>query len=241
MNKPVPEAFGLTNTDIESLKPLNENVSGWIFLGLITTGIVGGILYAVLPAMNQPGPEPVLSLILGIFLFGATGFAQAFLLGLFLSAYWMNIAALFSRRMSRFNQYQRTKRIYDQWVLRIQKEYWLSLSGSQFEQELAGLYKRMGYEVVLTPSSGDKGIDIILKRDNHTTIVQCKATKRPVGPAVARELYGTLIESGMDNAVLASISGCTTGVQSFIAGKPISIVTLNDIIKFQQRLVIPTS
>ena len=51
-------------------------------------------------------------------------------------------------------------------------EHWMSLSGLQFERELAALYLKLGYDVQLTPTSGDEGIDLFLKKDNKTTIVQ---------------------------------------------------------------------
>ena len=58
-------------------------------------------------------------------------------------------------------------------------------------------------------------------------IVQCKAHKKPVGPHVARDLYGTLISSHARRAVLASTSGFTPGVIEFIRGKPIELLSVD--------------
>ncbi len=114
-------------------------------------------------------------------------------------------------------------------------EHWMSLSGLQFERELAALYLKLGYDVQLTPTSGDEGIDLFLKKDNKTTIVQCKSYSQPVGPAAARELYGSLIASEADAAILACTSGFTKGVYEFVRGKPIELVSSPEIISMSER------
>ena len=116
------------------------------------------------------------------------------------------------------------------------REYWMSLSGTEFERELGTLYRNLGYRVEITPSSGDQGIDLILRRNGKKTIVQCKRYKDPAGPAVARELYGSLIASGAHNAVLACTAGFTQGVKEFVQGKPIALVTASDLVKMGERI-----
>jgi len=44
------------------------------------------------------------------------------------------------------------------------ESYWGSLDGKGFERELGSLYKGLGYTVNLTPTSGDNGIDLVLKK-----------------------------------------------------------------------------
>jgi hypothetical protein len=56
-----------------------------------------------------------------------------------------------------------------------------------------------------------------------------------VGPAVARELYGTLQHFGAPAAILASTSGFTKGVRAFVRGKLIVLMNLSDIIALQER------
>lgn len=115
--------------------------------------------------------------------------------------------------------------------LRKQREYWMGLTGAEFERELASLFQSRGYRVESTPSSGDQGIDLIVRKSGKTTIVQCKRHKSPVGPAIARELYGSLIASRADGAILACTGGFTKGVKDFVEGKPITLVDAWDIIK----------
>ena len=87
----------------------------------------------------------------------------------------------------------------------------------------------------LTPGSGDKGVDIILRRSGRTIVVQCKQTRTPVGPAAARELYGVLIASKADEGILASVGGATTGVHEFFRGKPLRVMDLSEILALHKK------
>lgn len=120
---------------------------------------------------------------------------------------------------------------------RARRDFWLNLSGHAFEYELAELYRRLGYSAFVTPGSGDKGIDIELTKDAERTIVQCKNHSRPAGPAIIRELYGCLIASGADAAILACTSGFTKGVYEFAEDKPITLVDLESILKMHESLI----
>ena len=65
---------------------------------------------------------------------------------------------------------------------------------------MAGAYKREGWQVVLTPARGDKGIDIIATRSDIGQlkfIDQCKAyaRNRPVKIEEVREVAGVLLET----------------------------------------------
>ena len=112
---------------------------------------------------------------------------------------------------------------------RLQKgtDYWRSLSGIELESEMAALCRRLGYDVETTPTSGDKGVDLVLWDfiRKKKIVVQCKSHKSPVGPAVVRELYGSMIAAKADKAVLACTGGFTRGVNEFVKGKPIELVS----------------
>lgn len=112
-----------------------------------------------------------------------------------------------------------------------------TLDGKAFEQELAALYTKSGFKARLMPAGGDGGVDIVLEKNGKTTIVQCKAHKSPVGPHVARDLYGTLIHFEASEAILASISGFTSGVRAYVEGKPIKLLGLDEIIEMQMLVV----
>lgn len=108
-------------------------------------------------------------------------------------------------------------------------DYWMSLGGNEFERELGSLFRELGYHIEFTPSSGDQGVDLILKRRGTTTIVQCKGHQSPVGPAVARELYGSFHHFGADRAILACTGGFTRGVKEFLRDKPIALLSASEL------------
>ena len=110
-------------------------------------------------------------------------------------------------------------------------DHWLSLSGSELEDEMAVLCRRLGYRVESTPFSGDGGVDLILRNKNgKKVVVQCKSYQSPVGPAAARELYGSMMHFGADKAVLVCPAGFTRGVEEFVKGKRIDLVSASDLI-----------
>lgn len=110
----------------------------------------------------------------------------------------------------------------------------MSLDGEQFEQELGALFRHLGFDVESTPKTGDQGIDLLLRKDGKTTVVQCKAHQSPVGPAIIRDLYGTMVAFGADNAVLACTGGFTKGVREFAQGKPIILYSATDIARLAE-------
>ncbi len=138
-------------------------------------------------------------------------------------------------RYRRAQRYRKALAMFRAWWVRTQKEFWLSLSGIQFEAELAAVFRRAGFRAELTAISGDKGVDIWLYTNRGKEIVQCKAHSGPIGPAVARELYGTLQHFSAPAAILASTSGFTKGVRVFARNKPIVLMDLSDIIALQGR------
>lgn len=116
-------------------------------------------------------------------------------------------------------------------------DYWFSLSGHDFETEVAKLFLESGLfsSVIKTKGSGDGGVDIILTTKDEVTIyVECKAHKNAVGPHVIRGLYGAMTSRGVKKGILISLGGVSDGVIDFIKDKSISIIDVNDIIKFSE-------
>ena len=67
------------------------------------------------------------------------------------------------------------------------------------------------------------------------SLPQCKSHKSPVGPAVVRELYGSMIAAKADKAVLACTGGFTSGVRNFAKGKPIELVSASGLVELAER------
>ena len=108
-------------------------------------------------------------------------------------------------------------------------EHWMSLSGPEFERELGTVYRNLGYRVETTAGSGDGGVDLILRKNGKTTVVQCKSHQAPIGPAIARDLFGAMVASRADSAILACTGGFTRGVLEFVQGKPITLISASEL------------
>lgn len=64
------------------------------------------------------------------------------------------------------------------------------MDGHQFEYYCADLLMRNGYSnVVVTPGSGDQGVDILAERDGTTYAVQCKCYSGKVGNKAVQEAF----------------------------------------------------
>lgn len=100
-------------------------------------------------------------------------------------------------------------------------ELMYSVSPRQFEELVADLYSREGYEVELTPVSRDGGVDIYAVQrtsfGSFLTLIDCKRYRkdRPVEVDLVRKLYGTVEAQDASVGVLATTSHFTRGAKAF--------------------------
>lgn len=91
----------------------------------------------------------------------------------------------------------------------------------QFEELMAELYTRQGFEVELTPETRDGGIDLYVVRHEAfgpvVTLVDVKRYKEThrVGVGVVRQLYGVVEAKGANAGVVATTSFFSRDAQRF--------------------------
>lgn len=124
----------------------------------------------------------------------------------------------------------------DKQEIRKSEEYWLSLSGYDFEREVCLHFSRKGYSTRQTPLSNDGGIDIILSKDGEITYVQCKHHNTPIGISVARELLGVMSSKGVKKGILATIKGVNRNCLKFCIENGISVMYLEDFIDHDPKI-----
>ena len=124
---------------------------------------------------------------------------------------------------------------YNALVLRRQEQFWRSLDGISFERELGRLFKKIGYQVDMTPHTADGGVDLILEHSGQRTVVQCKAYASKVGIATARELVASISDFGAQKGILAVTSGVTKPVADYVKGRNIEIYDLHHILSLQRE------
>jgi hypothetical protein len=62
------------------------------------------------------------------------------------------------------------------------------MSGLEFEDYVARIARGCGAPVIMTPLSGDWGVDLIVGRRPNRLAVQCKRQSRPVGTSAVQEV-----------------------------------------------------
>ena len=112
--------------------------------------------------------------------------------------------------------------------LREEIAWWKSLDGKTFEKEIADFLRKLGYGANLTSYVADGGIDIQVRDGVKKIIVQCKAHRTSIGPAIVRELYGTIVHGKADEGWLITTCGFSSGARDFARGKPIKLITIEE-------------
>lgn len=96
----------------------------------------------------------------------------------------------------------------------------------EFEQLVGELFRQQGYQVTETGGGGaDGGIDLILRRDGETLLVQCKQWKAlKVGVQVVRELYGVMAAEQAHGGFVVTSGSFTEEAHSFAEGLAIHLI-----------------
>lgn len=116
------------------------------------------------------------------------------------------------------------------------------LSSRQFEELVAELYDREGYDVKLTPVSGDGGVDIYAVQHtpfgSYLTIIDCKRYRkdRPIKVGLVRQLLGAVEAKNASVGVLATTSYFTKGAKAFQEERPYRL-GLQDFFSIHDMLV----
>nr|WP_229792712.1 restriction endonuclease [Rhodanobacter panaciterrae] len=109
---------------------------------------------------------------------------------------------------------------------------------SEFEMLTGEAFRRQGYAVEETGLGGaDGGIDLILRKNGQTTLVQCKQWQNwQVGVKVVREMYGLLVHHKAASVKIVALGDYTTDAQRFAQGKPIELIHGGELISTVRSL-----
>jgi hypothetical protein len=108
---------------------------------------------------------------------------------------------------------------------------WTQLTGQEFERELAALLARKGHDIEHVGGPGDQGADIILHHASGKVVIQCKAYAGIVGPQPVRDLCGSMVHHGAEEAWLVAIEGYSQSAFTFAYGKPIKLLLISDFLE----------
>lgn len=103
-----------------------------------------------------------------------------------------------------------------------------SMNGVEFEVLTKTLLEKMGFDVEMTKTTGDGGIDLIAYSKEAffrgKYIIQCKRWSSTVGEPPARDLYGVVMSENANKGILITNSSFTNSAISFAKDKPIELI-----------------
>ncbi|MFN7928920.1 MAG: restriction endonuclease [Blastocatellia bacterium] len=88
-----------------------------------------------------------------------------------------------------------------------------SMSGLEFENYVATLFRHRGYTATVTPASGDLGIDIVLFKDGIKYGVQVKRYSKPVSRRAVSDVVGALNHYKCQSAMVVTNNYFTPGAK----------------------------
>ncbi|WP_441249828.1 restriction endonuclease [Kitasatospora sp. McL0602] len=98
----------------------------------------------------------------------------------------------------------------------------------EFEELIAELFRRRGYQTRTTARSGDQGVDVIAEDPDPITggqiVIQAKRYRHRVDPTAVRDLDATRVHHGANRGIL--VTTATFGPDSYrwVEGKPLALV-----------------
>lgn len=127
------------------------------------------------------------------------------------------------------------KKMMDQKV-----EQLYQLAPKEFEEWTESLFKSLVFQnVVLTPQSGNKGLDLIAEKDGNKIAVQCKKFKGVVGSPVIQAFAGTLQTAEIDKGYFITTGSYSVDAEKMAQDLPIELYdknTLGDLIELAMKV-----
>lgn len=99
------------------------------------------------------------------------------------------------------------------------------ISWREFEMLVGEWFRKQGYAVTETGGVADGGVDIILKKNGETYLVQCKQWKAyKVGVNIVRELLGVMVTQGAAGGYLVTSGVFTEDARRFATESNITLI-----------------
>jgi restriction system protein len=101
-----------------------------------------------------------------------------------------------------------------------------AMSWQDFERLVGEAFRRRGYAVEETGLGGaDGGIDLVLRKDGHKELVQCKQWRsRQVKASVVREMWGLVAHHKANGVKIVCVGDFTSDAKQFAEGKAIELI-----------------
>ncbi len=139
--------------------------------------------------------------------------------------YLLPFVFLVGAAMSAYGGYKR-RALHEQVAASPDRSALNDMSWQQFEALVGEAFRRKGYAVTETGGGGaDGGIDLALKKDGESFLVQCKQWKATkVGVTTVRELYGVMAANGATGGFVVTSGVFTDEARAFAIGQNIELM-----------------
>jgi large-conductance mechanosensitive channel len=143
------------------------------------------------------------------------------------------------QKENQFNKEQNAKGLYKyegKWGTKEQIKRWeetkygisqnfKNMTPFEFEEFIAKLFRKMGYDAHTTTKTGDYGIDVIAKKDGKKIGIQCKQNKigNNVGNVVVQSTLGSMWKIKADKSIIITTSDFTTQAEEQAKEAPIEL------------------
>lgn len=180
---------------------------------------------------NDPGP-----VLLGLLFLGLASWVYAnrvqiiFFLGiaLFIAVIALTIYLIFKKR----RRDEGLSFLSDEGILYALK----ALAPAQFENEVADIFRRLGYETTVVGGANDGGIDIVAFKDKRKYFIQCKKfITQSVTPSEVRDFMGAITNPNnpAEQGFLVTTGAFTLMAQKAAEGNPrIELVPGTQLIRY---------
>ncbi|MCU0648049.1 MAG: restriction endonuclease [Gemmatimonadaceae bacterium] len=119
---------------------------------------------------------------------------------------------------------------------RTRLDYWRNLHWRELEEQVALLFRTLGYDAKATAASGDRGVDVVAERHGEKIIIQCKQYAKPAQRAVVGELLGARTAEKADRAILVCTGGFAPAAEEYAAAHGVELWDLTELVRRHSSL-----
>ena len=106
-----------------------------------------------------------------------------------------------------------------------------AMTGAEFEERLASLYRVMGYDVHHTGRRGDFGADLVVEREEERAVVQAKRYRGAVGIEAVQQVVGAARYYEADTARVVTNSTCTPAARALAEASGVELVERDALVR----------
>ncbi|WP_234400724.1 restriction endonuclease [Virgibacillus senegalensis] len=110
------------------------------------------------------------------------------------------------------------------------------MNGKTFEEYLHALLKTKGYQVKLTPASGDYGADLVLNNKTKKIVVQAKRYKKNVGVKAVQEIVSAKTYYRADECWVITNSFFTANAKKLAASNQVRLVERPELMSWMLKV-----